>query len=68
MGPTDNPLDGLEGMPAGSPTLISVMVANNETGVVRDIAALAAEAQSTSAWFHTDGVRHWASYPQTFIT
>ncbi|HMU99559.1 MAG TPA: cysteine desulfurase family protein [Rhodocyclaceae bacterium] len=50
------------------PTLISVMVANNETGVVQDIAALAAEAQSTSAWFHTDGVQALGKLPLDFRT
>lgn len=39
------------------PRLISVMLANNETGVVQDIAALARAAQSCGAWFHSDAVQ-----------
>lgn len=39
------------------PTLVSVMLANNETGVVQDIARLAAEARASGAWFHTDAVQ-----------
>lgn len=40
-----------------APKLISVMRANNETGVLQDVAALAAEAKATRAWFHSDGVQ-----------
>ncbi len=40
-----------------SPSLISVMLANNETGAVQDVAALAAQAGSARAWFHTDAVQ-----------
>ncbi|WP_341644677.1 cysteine desulfurase family protein [Thauera sp. SDU_THAU2] len=39
------------------PALVSVMLANNETGVLQDIAALAAEARKPGAWFHTDAVQ-----------
>lgn len=39
------------------PALVSVMLANNETGVLQDIAALAAEARKAGAWFHTDAVQ-----------
>lgn len=39
------------------PALVSVMLANNETGVVQDIARLAAEARASGAWFHTDAVQ-----------
>lgn len=42
---------------ADRPALVSVMLANNETGVVQDVAALAASAASTRAWFHTDAVQ-----------
>lgn len=37
--------------------LVSVMLANNETGVLQDVAALAAEAKKAGAWFHTDAVQ-----------
>ncbi|MCV2216163.1 cysteine desulfurase family protein [Thauera sp. Sel9] len=39
------------------PALVSVMLANNETGVLQDIAALATEARKPGAWFHTDAVQ-----------
>ncbi|MBK9348994.1 MAG: cysteine desulfurase [Sulfuritalea sp.] len=42
---------------ADKPALVSVMLANNETGAVQDIAALAAQAASARAWFHTDAVQ-----------
>lgn len=37
--------------------LVSVMMANNETGVIQDIAGLAAQARSAGAIFHTDAVQ-----------
>lgn len=37
--------------------LVSVMTANNETGVVQDIAALAAQARAHGAFMHTDAVQ-----------
>jgi cysteine desulfurase len=39
------------------PKLLSIMLANNETGVVQDIAALAGAASSCGAWFHSDAVQ-----------
>ena len=39
------------------PILLSVMLANNETGILQDIAALAHEAQRAGAWMHTDAVQ-----------
>ena len=39
------------------PKLVSVMLANNETGVLQDIAALAGPAKALGAWFHTDAVQ-----------
>lgn len=39
------------------PALVSVMLANNETGVVQDVAVLAAQAGSVRTWFHTDAVQ-----------
>lgn len=42
---------------AAQPRLLSVMLANNETGAIQDIPALASQARSTGAWFHTDAVQ-----------
>jgi cysteine desulfurase len=39
------------------PQLVSVMLANNETGVLQDIAALAPQARAAGAAFHTDAVQ-----------
>ena len=38
------------------PTLVSVMLANNETGTVEPIKKLAATARANGAFFHTDAV------------
>jgi cysteine desulfurase len=40
-----------------NPRLISVMLANNETGVMQDVSALAESARPTKAWFHSDAVQ-----------
>ena len=53
-------LAGLERALAASgaePALVSVMLANNETGVLQDVAALARAARAAGAWFHTDAVQ-----------
>lgn len=39
------------------PKLLSIMLANNETGVLQDIAGLASLAQASRGWFHTDAVQ-----------
>lgn len=39
------------------PKLLSIMFANNETGVVQDVAALANAARTSGAWFHSDAVQ-----------
>jgi cysteine desulfurase len=39
------------------PRLLSVMLANNETGTIQDIPALAGQSRATGAWFHTDAVQ-----------
>src|SRR3954471_3337854 len=37
--------------------IVSVMLANNETGVIQDIAAIAERARAARAWMHTDAVQ-----------
>ena len=39
------------------PRLFSVMLANNETGVLQDVETLATAAKSGGGWFHTDAVQ-----------
>jgi len=51
------------------PALVSVMLANNETGAVQDIAALAAMAAQVTqgrAWFHSDAVQALGKIPLDF--
>jgi len=51
---------------AQAPKLISVMLANNETGVMQDIPALVEAARSTRAWFHSDAVQALGKVPVDF--
>ena len=48
------------------PKLVSVMLANNETGAVQDIGALAAQAKPGRAWFHSDAVQAFGKRPVDF--
>ena len=48
------------------PALFSVMLANNETGAVQDVSALAAQVKPTRAWFHTDAVQAFGKRPLDF--
>lgn len=51
---------------ADKPALVSVMLANNETGAVQDIAAHAALAAAAGACFHTDAVQALGKIPVDF--
>lgn len=53
-------------MLAQQPRLISVMLANNETGTVQDVQQLAAQAKTTNAWFHSDAVQALGKIPVDF--
>lgn len=48
------------------PVLASVMLANNETGVLQDIPTLAARAKAQGVWFHTDAVQAAGKLPVDF--
>jgi cysteine desulfurase len=48
------------------PNLVSVMLANNETGVIQDVAAIAEIARSHKAWMHTDAVQGLGKIPLDF--
>ena len=51
---------------AQQPGIISLMLANNETGVVQDITALALRAKSSGACFHSDAVQAFGKLPIDF--
>lgn len=46
--------------------LVSVMLANNETGVIQDVAAVAERARRAKAWMHTDAVQALGKIPVDF--
>ncbi|MGQ0751158.1 MAG: cysteine desulfurase family protein [Betaproteobacteria bacterium] len=46
--------------------IVSVMLANNETGVIQDVGAVAARARRASAWMHTDAVQALGKVPVDF--
>ena len=46
--------------------MVSVMLANNETGVIQDVAAIAGHARATKAWMHTDAVQALGKIPVDF--
>ena len=47
-------------------SLVSVMLANNETGVIQDIAAIAESTKRHSAFMHTDAVQALGKIPLDF--
>lgn len=51
---------------ASSPSLVSVMLANNETGVVQDLTPLLETGQGLGAWFHSDAVQAFGKMPVNF--
>lgn len=51
---------------AGNAVLVSVMLANNETGVIQDVAALSGAARRRGAIFHTDAVQAAGKIPVDF--
>jgi cysteine desulfurase len=51
---------------AAKPALLSFMLANNETGVLCDVTALAALARAGGGWFHSDAVQALGKLPLDF--
>jgi cysteine desulfurase len=43
------------------------MLANNETGVIQDVAAVAEKAREAGAWMHTDAVQAFGKIPVDFV-
>ncbi len=58
--------DAFDALMKQSPRLVSVMAANNETGVLQDIESLAAQARASGAYFHTDAVQVFGKQPISF--
>ena len=58
--------DALTTLPAQT-QLMSVMAANNETGVLQDVVELARAFRTTHAgWFHSDAVQAFGKHPLSF--
>jgi cysteine desulfurase len=55
-----------DALAAQKPTLVSVMLANNETGVIQDVAAIADIARVHGAYVHTDAVQGLGKIPVDF--
>lgn len=51
---------------AEKPAIVSVMLANNETGAVQDVSALAAQTKPMRVWFHSDAVQAFGRRPLDF--
>lgn len=48
------------------PAMVSVMLANNETGVIQEVAPIADAARAQGAWMHTDAVQAFGKMPVDF--
>lgn len=61
-------LDALKSILANSPlpTLVSIMLANNETGAIQPLAEVAALARDCNAIVHTDAVQAFGKIPVNF--
>ena len=51
---------------AEKPRLVSIMQANNETGVIQDVAALAKTVKTAGGWMHCDAVQALGKIPLDF--
>lgn len=49
-------------------SLVSVMLANNETGVIQDVVTIADRARARGAWVHTDAVQAFGKIPVDFAS
>jgi cysteine desulfurase len=58
--------DGIEKIMARKPGLISIILANNETGVIQDIARLAEQLRDKNTIVHTDAVQALGKIPINF--
>ncbi len=58
--------DATDAMTEQQTGLVSVMLANNETGVIQDVSAIAEKAREHGAWMHTDAVQAFGKIPINF--
>ncbi|MCX7112598.1 MAG: cysteine desulfurase family protein [Proteobacteria bacterium] len=58
--------EGIAGLPKPSLRIASVMLANNETGVVLDVSTLARFVRETGAYLHCDAVQAAGKMPVNF--
>jgi cysteine desulfurase len=61
-----NALERMLKIPFNGKTLVSVMWANNETGVIQPIKEVISLAKSHGAWVHSDAVQGWGKIPLSF--
>lgn len=59
-------LEGLDGCIGEDTRLVSVMMANNETGVLQDISAVSERVRASGAIMHTDAVQAVGKQPVDF--
>lgn len=59
-------IDDVRAALAAPTGIVSVMLANNETGVIQDVAAVAELAREKRAWMHTDAVQALGKIPVDF--
>ena len=55
-----------EVLAAARPAMVSMMLANNETGVIQDVTSVAEMARAQGAWVHTDAVQAFGKMPLNF--
>lgn len=51
---------------AEKPALVSIMLANNETGVIQDVAAVVEMMREQGTWIHTDAIQAFGKIPVNF--
>jgi cysteine desulfurase len=59
-------MSDVEAALAQTTSLVSVMLANNETGVIQPVAEVAARARAAGAWMHSDAVQALGKIPVDF--